>query len=100
LGLGVKRLLLTSLKVYVVIGLAYAFWAFALLSIGECGLTGINCLPPGPRAFAVAMYALAIAAARGALWLPNLLVAIGQGKFLDWLFLRDAPPLDLFLNSN
>jgi hypothetical protein len=91
-GADLKRLL----KLYFVVAAVYGAWALVLLQFRECGPFGLNCTP-----FVTQAITAVIAAGRGVLWLPNLLVAIGQGNFVDsWVLLRDVPPITLFLNSN
>jgi hypothetical protein len=96
-------------RTYLTIALVYGAWVLVLLQFGECGLFGTACkltadttgsailsavlwvVPP------IAVYSLPIAFFRGILWLPNLLIAIVQSSFFDWLFVRDVPPMNDFI---
>lgn len=79
---------------YLFVALTYGLWAFVLLQFRECGPFGTSCTP-----FITQMATLFIAVTRGLLWLPNLVIAISQGAALDWLLLRDVPPIDQIVAS-
>lgn len=40
-----------------------------------------------------------IAFFRALLWLPNLIIETLRGSFLNWLLLRDVPPMQEFLSA-
>jgi hypothetical protein len=45
------------------------------------------------------LYSALIAFFRVLLWLPNLIIETLRGSFLNWLLLRDVPPMQDFLSA-
>jgi hypothetical protein len=93
------------------VGGIYFFWVLTILQFRECGLFGAACswkldtsgeivlsivLAILPQ---VAVYSVLIAFFRAVLWLPNLIIELLRGSFLDWLLVRDVPPMKDFLSA-
>jgi hypothetical protein len=99
------------LSFYVSVGVIYFFWVLTILQFRECGLFGASCswkldtsgeivlgimlaiLPP------VAVYSVPIAFFRAVLWLPELIIQLLRGSFLDWLLVRNVPSMKDFLSA-
>lgn len=106
-----RSLLLRLWDFYFTGGLVYFFWTLAVLQFRECGLFGGQCIgkfdPSGEIILGgllaifpqVIVYSVIIAFFRGILWLPELVIQVLRGGFLDWLLLRDIPSMREFLGA-
>jgi hypothetical protein len=81
-----KRLMVRAAKFYVIGGMLYGFWNLTFINLRICGLSA--CMPD---AFPKTLMIVAVAIGRGILWLPNLLLSLRDGNFVDeWLLLASA----------
>jgi hypothetical protein len=83
-------------KIYLHLASIYGLWAMILLQFKECGFFGTTCTP-----FFTQIVTVVIAAFRGISWLPELVIALLRGEFLDWLLLRNfyAPPVRILVQK-
>ena len=99
------------LSFYVHVGAIYFLWVLTILQFRECGLFGASCtwkldtsgeillgiiLAFLPQ---VVVFSVTIAFFRAVLWLPELISQLLGGSILDWLLVRNVPPMQDFLSA-
>lgn len=73
--------------IYLSVANAYGLWVLVLLNFKECGMFGTACTP-----FFTQVVSAIIAAVRGITWLPEMIISLLRGQFLDWLFCETFMP--------